>query len=64
MNTTKPTLSSKTVLMNLFLAILGALVFFNVLPANSLDPQVVGVVGIVGNLLAAYFRKTAVARLT
>ncbi len=61
--TTKPTLSSKTVLMNLALAIYAAGVAFFDLPAGLDSPETLAVVGIVGNLVAAWFRKTATAKL-
>lgn len=70
METTKPTLSSKTVLMNLALAILGVLVFFNIIPGlppavadGTVFNEILGVVTVVGNLIAVYFRKTATAKL-
>lgn len=69
MDQTKPTLTSKTVLTNLALAIVNALVFFGVL-ASDLGVNdaiaaggLLGIVNIVGNLVAAWFRKTATAKL-
>lgn len=64
MDKTKPTLTSKTILTNLALAIYAALAFFGVLPAGLDSPETLAVVGVVGNLVAAYFRKTATAKLT
>ena len=63
MDTTKPTLTSKTVLTNLALALYAALAFFGVLPAGLDSPETIAVVGIVGNLVAAWFRKQADAKL-
>lgn len=69
METTKPTLTSKTVLTNLALAVLNALVFFGVLASDFglseaiATGGVLGVVNIVGNLVAAWFRKSAEAKL-
>jgi hypothetical protein len=69
METTKPTLSSKTVLTNLVLAVLNALVFFGVLASDFGLGEIVAagagqaIVNVGGNLLAAYFRKSATAKL-
>lgn len=64
MDTTKPTLTSKTILVNLALAIYAALAFFGVLPEGLDTPEVIAAVGVIGNLVAAWFRKTATAKLT
>lgn len=63
METTKPTLTSKTVLTNLALAIYGVLAFFNIVPSGLDDPETFAAVAVIGNLLAAYFRKRATAKL-
>lgn len=69
METTKLTLTSKTVWVNLALAVLNALVFLGVLNSDlGLNAAlatggVTAAINAVGNLLAAYFRKTAEARL-
>ena len=63
METTKPTLTSKTILTNLALAIYAALAFFGVLPAGLDSPEMIAGLTVLGNLLAAYFRKSATAKL-
>lgn len=64
METTKPTLTSKTILTNLALALYAALAFFGVLPAGLDSPEMIATITIIGNLVAAYFRKAATAKLT
>lgn len=69
MDTTKPVLSSKTVLMNLGLALLNALVFFGVLKSDLGVNAIVAaggataLINTVGNLAAAWFRKIATSKL-
>lgn len=63
MGETKPTLSSKTVLMNLALAIYAALSFFKLVPAGLDNPELIASLTVIGNLAAAWFRKTATAKL-
>lgn len=63
MNQTKPTLTSKTVLVAIATAIYGALAATRVLPPAASDPQVLGAVTTLGGILAALFRKTATAQL-
>jgi hypothetical protein len=70
MDETKPALSSKTIWMNLAMALLGVATFFNIVPGldsfdtNGADAhEIIGSIVTVGNLLAAYFRKTANAKL-
>ncbi len=70
MESTKPTLTSKTVLVNLALAILNFLILIGVLSSdmgmNDLMAAggVTALVNTVGNLLSALFRKQATAQLT
>jgi hypothetical protein len=63
MENTKPALTSKTIVTNLALAILAALSYFKVLPEQVNSPEVIGLVAMVGNVLAAWFRKTATTEI-
>jgi hypothetical protein len=69
MEQTKPTLTSKTVLTALGMAILNALVFFGVISTDfglAHAYETGGVLAVANTLLAlliAYFRKTATAKL-
>lgn len=64
MEQTKPTLTSKTIIANLALALYAALAFFGVLPDGLASPEMIASITVVGNLIAAYFRKAATAKLT
>lgn len=63
MENTKPALTSKTIVTNLALAILAALSYFKVLPEQVNSPEVIGLVAMVGNVLAVWFRKTATTEI-
>ncbi len=69
MDETKPTFASKTVITNAVLALINLLVMLGVISSDlGLNDAIaagglLGVVNVVGNLLAAYFRKKATAKL-
>jgi excinuclease UvrABC helicase subunit UvrB len=59
----KPTITSKTIITNLILAVYGVLVWFKLLPAGLDTPEAIGVVVLVLTTVSSLFRKTATATL-
>ena len=59
----KPTITSKTIITNLILALYGVLVWFKVVPDGLATPEAIGIVVVVLTSISSLFRKTATATL-
>lgn len=59
----KPTLTSKTILTNLLLALYGVAVYFKLVPDGLATPEAIGVVVVVLTSISSIFRKKATATL-